>query len=70
MSPTYIDFLPPYGDVLGKLTLIGAVAVRLPELGGPLGLPEFGGLGFKLGLPVGIPGFYVPGTGCSQILLW
>ena len=45
--------LPPYSDVLGKLTLIGVVADCLPELGGPQGMPELGGLGVKFGLPVG-----------------
>ena len=39
--PTVIG-LPPYGNSLGRLTLFSLVAVRLLELGGPLGLPELG----------------------------
>ena len=45
--------LPPYSDILGKLSLIGAVAYWLPELCGPRGMPELGGLGFEFDLPVG-----------------
>ena len=44
---------PPYGDALGKLTLIGAVVEWILELGGPQGVPKLGEPGFELGLPVG-----------------
>ena len=51
-QPTVIC-LPTYGNALGKLTLIGAVTVQLPELDGPLALPELGGPGFEFSLSVG-----------------